>query len=124
MSLGNRHAPRCFCIVALAAVVAVLGLAGCRKKGGDAVVPGKEYVPAAQIEVTPDESESPAPTVSPTPFTIDEKWIVHVEMVAALRKANVCLAKERWETLKAGDRVHMTYREGKYTGTVWSADLD
>lgn len=124
MSVANRHVSRWFCILLLVTGMTLLGLAGCRKKSGDAIVIGKEYFPASQIEVTPNEAESPAPTVSPTPVTIAERWIVHVEMVYDLRKVNVDIAKARWEALKEGDRVQVTYREGKYTGTVWSAELE
>ncbi len=125
MPAANRHVSRWFCIfLQLAAGVALLALTGCRKKSGDAIVIGKEYFPAAQIEVTPNEAESPAPTVSPTPVTIAERWIAHVEMVYDLRKMDVDIPKARWEGLKEGDRVQVTYREGKYTSTVWSAELE
>ncbi|MEP6821590.1 MAG: hypothetical protein ABI946_04495 [Chthoniobacterales bacterium] len=70
MPAANRHVLRWFCIGVLGAGMAGIEVTGCREKGEDAIVLGKEDVPASQIEVTPNESESSAPTVSPTPSTI------------------------------------------------------
>jgi hypothetical protein len=30
----------------------------------------------------------------------------------------------RWEALKVGDRVKVTYKTGKYTGTVWDSEIE
>jgi hypothetical protein len=53
----------------------------------------------------------------------DEEWIVSVEMVADQRRLNIPVEKARWEKIKEGDRVKVTYREGKYTGTAWTAEI-
>jgi hypothetical protein len=54
----------------------------------------------------------------------NEQWIVTVEMVSDLRRIGVHTDKAHWDKLKIGDRTHVTYKQGKYTGTVWDADID
>lgn len=53
----------------------------------------------------------------------DEQWIVAVQLVDRGRRFNVQTDRSRWEKLKIGDRVNVSYREGKYTGTVWSTEI-
>lgn len=53
-----------------------------------------------------------------------ERWIVKVQMIADLRRLDVQTDRPRWEKVKIGDRIKVTYRQGKYTGTVWDADID
>lgn len=52
-----------------------------------------------------------------------EQWIVWVKMVAGLR-IKVHADKAQWDKLKIGDRINVSYRQGKYTGTVWSAEIE
>lgn len=52
-----------------------------------------------------------------------EQWLVKVELVRGGRKLIVRADRPRWEKLKLGDHVNVTYREGKYTGTVWDAEI-
>jgi hypothetical protein len=54
----------------------------------------------------------------------DERWIVNVQMIEDGRRIKLQTDKARFDTLKVGDRVKVSYREGKYTGTVWSADIE
>jgi hypothetical protein len=54
----------------------------------------------------------------------DEQWIVTVQMVNDLRRFNVRTDKLHWDTMKAGDRIKVSYHQGKYTGTVWAAEID
>jgi hypothetical protein len=53
-----------------------------------------------------------------------EQWIVKIQMIADLRRLDVQTDQPRWEKVKIGDRIKVTYRQGKYTGTVWNADID
>ena len=124
-------------------VLLLFALAGCWKKSGDAIVIAKDYLPAAPVSVSPNESpiESTAPSPSPAaegeevsddanspagdPRATDhEQWIARVQMVRDLRVIDVRMEQAPWEKLKIGDRVHVKYREGKYTGTVWSSEID
>jgi hypothetical protein len=52
-----------------------------------------------------------------------EQWRITVQMVAGGRSFMVQAKQAQYERLKVGDRVKVRYREGKYTGTVWSAEI-
>ncbi len=98
------------CVVAL---LLMTGLGGCEKKRGDAVVIGKDYVAAVkQGEEIKDERA-----------TNHEQWIVKVRMLDNGRTIEVRTDQAQWEKLRESDRVKVTYRMGKYTGTVWDAEI-
>jgi hypothetical protein len=52
-----------------------------------------------------------------------EQWRITVQTVAGSRSFLVQAKQAQYERLKVGDRVKVRYREGKYTGTVWSAEI-
>ena len=52
----------------------------------------------------------------------DEQWRVTVQMDSG-RKFVVHTDRARYDKIKAGDRVKVRYKEGNYTGTVWSAEI-
>jgi len=52
-----------------------------------------------------------------------EQWRINVQMIEGGRWFTVRAQKAQYEKLKIGDRVKVRYREGKYTGTVWSAEI-
>ncbi len=54
----------------------------------------------------------------------DEQWIVEVQMIEDLRRFNVHTDQPHFDKVKVGDRVNVSYRQGKYTGTVWVAELN
>ena len=54
----------------------------------------------------------------------DEQWIVRVQMIDDLRKIKVQTDRAHWEKVKIGNRIKVSYREGKYTGSVWSAEIE
>jgi hypothetical protein len=56
--------------------------------------------------------------------TRDEQWIVNVQMIEDLRQIKVRTDQRHYDKLKVGDRVKVSYRQGKYTGTVWSAEIE
>jgi hypothetical protein len=91
----------------------VINLAGCEKKNGDAIVIGKDYVAAMkQGEALKDERA-----------TNHEQWIVKVRMLDNGRRIEVRADRAQWEKLRENERVKITYRVGKYTGTVWDAEI-
>jgi hypothetical protein len=53
----------------------------------------------------------------------DEQWIVRVEMIHDLRKIDIHADRSQFEKLKQGDRIEVSYRVGKYTNTVWGAEI-
>jgi hypothetical protein len=98
------------CILALL----LIGLVGCEKKSGDAVVIGKEYVAAVK------EGEE----IKDQRGTNHEQWIVKVRMRDNGRRIEVRADRAQWKKLRENDQVKVTYHVGKYTGTVWSAEID
>lgn len=54
----------------------------------------------------------------------DEQWIVRVQMVDDLRRINIQTDQPHYDKVKVGDRIKVSYRQGKYTGTVWAAEID
>lgn len=59
----------------------------------------------------------------PRAFQDHEQWRVTVQMAEGGREFNVQAERPQWEKLKVGDRVKVSYREGKYTGTIWGAEI-
>ena len=97
------------CVVALL----VMGLAGCEKKNGDAIVIGKDYVAAVKQGQALKDARA----------TNHEQWIVKVRMLDNGRRIEVRADRAQWEKLRENERVKITYRIGKYTGTVWDAEI-
>jgi hypothetical protein len=96
------------------ALLLLLVLGGCEKKSGDAVVVGKDYVAAMkQGEEVKDERA-----------TNHDQWIVEVRMRDNGRTIQVRADRVQWEKLRENDQVKVTYRKGKYTGTVWDAEIE
>jgi len=53
----------------------------------------------------------------------DEQWLVRVKLISGGRKIDVHTDRGPYEKVKPGDHVQISYREGKYTGTIWSAEI-
>jgi hypothetical protein len=127
-----------------------LSLAGCAKKHGVAIVVEKEHIDAAEIKPSPSPGVSPANEESViremTPDEIvvdglvmkkdvrgtskdpramhDEEWLVKVEMVEVSRAFNIHTDKAHYDRVRVGDRIKVSYSEGKYTGTVWGSEIE
>lgn len=153
-----------FLSLRLAAVLfAVIHLAGCSKKSGEAMVEDKEHIdagdpvptptpgasvaaaeasPAASPRESTDENHA-APPLAEDEIVVDtfvmkknvrgtskdpraypglEQWRVKVTIVGA-GGTIVRATKKQYEKLKIGDRVKVRYKEGNYTGTIWSAEI-
>lgn len=54
----------------------------------------------------------------------DEQWLVKVRMIHDGRTFNVQTEQGQFDKLKEGDRVRVSYRLGKYTKTVWDAEIE
>ena len=133
-------------------VVALLliGFTGCDKKSGEAVVLAKEHIDAAlPTTETPTTESTPSPDEQLRPMADDEiavdgyvmkpeargtsrdpralkheQWIVKVRMLDNGRTFQVPADQAKWEKLRENDRVKVRYRTGKYTGTVWAAEIE
>ena len=97
------------CVVALL----LMGLVGCEKKSGDAIVIGKDYAAAVK-----DGEE-----IKDARATNREQWIVKVRMRDNGPTIEVRADRAQWEKLHENDQVNVTYRVAKYTGTVWDAEI-
>ncbi len=130
-------------------LLAIFCLAGCEKKSGEAVVLTKEHIaaaPPASETATPSASatsdEQPRP-IGDDEITVDgyvmkpeargtsrdpralkdEQWLVKVRMSDNGRTFNVQADQGQFGKLKEGDRIQVKYRLGKYTKTVWGAEI-
>jgi len=128
----------------------IVAVAGCNKQSGEAVVLAKEHIAAAlPTTETPNPQSTAAPDVQIRPMADDEiavdgyvmkpevrgtgrdpralsheQWIVKVRMLENGRTFQVPADQAKWEKLRENDRVRVRYRTGKYTGTVWSAEIE
>ena len=123
----------------LVLVLMAFGLIGCEKHIGDAVIISKEYIAAAaspaesptpngkvENEITVDSYAMPAEDrgTSRDPRAMQhEQWLVKVQVIDNGRTFNVPADRSRFEKVKPDDRVRVRYYVGKYTGTVWGAEL-
>jgi hypothetical protein len=138
--------------VARCVVVAflIIPLTGCDKKSGEAVVLAKEHIDAAlpttetpNTETTPNRDEQLRP-MADDEIAVDgyvmkaeargtnrdpralkhEQWIVKVRILGDGRTFQVPADQAKFEKLRENDRVKVRYRTGKYTGTVWAAEIE
>ena len=135
------------CVVA---AFLIIPLTGCDKKSGEAVVLAKEHIDAAlpttetpNTESTPNRDEQLRP-MADDEIAVDgyvmkpeargtsrdpralkhEQWIVKVRILDDGRTFQVPADQAKWEKLRENDRVKVRYRTGKYTGTVWAAEIE
>jgi hypothetical protein len=131
-------------------LLAIFCLAGCEKHSGEAVVLTKEHIaaaPPASETATPNASatseEQPRP-IGDDEITVDgyvmkpevrgtsrdpralkdEQWRIQVRMIYGGRTFNVQAEQRQFDKLKEGDRVQVRYQLGKYTKTVWGAEIE
>jgi len=134
----------------LVAALLMIGATGCEKKSGEAVVLAKEHIDAAlPTAETPNAQSVPSPDEQLRPMRDDEtavdgymmkpeergtsrdpralsheQWIVKVRMLDNGRTFQVLADQAKWEKLRENDRIKVRYRTGKYTGTVWAAEIE
>ena len=135
------------CVVA---AFLIIPLTGCDKKSGEAVVLAKEHIDAAlpttetpNADSTPNRDEQLRP-MADDEIAVDgyvmkaeargtsrdpralkhEQWIVKVRILDDGRTFQVPADQAKWEKLRENDRVKVRYRTGKYTGTVWAAEIE
>jgi hypothetical protein len=132
------------------AVLLMIGIAGCDKKTGEAVVLSKEHIDAAPpIKERSSAQSTPGPEAEVRPMADDEievdgyvmkpevrgtshdprafkdeRWLVKVRMLDNGRTFQVPADQAQWKKLRENDRVKVRYRTGKYTGTVWAAEIE
>jgi len=128
----------------------ILAVVGCDKNSGEAVVLAKEHIDAAlPTTETPTTESTPSPDAEIRPMADDEitvdgyvmkteargtsrdprafkheRWLVKVRMLDNGRTFQLLADQARWTKLRENDRVKIRYRTGKYTGTVWAAEIE
>ena len=128
----------------------IIAAAGCEKNSGEAVVLAKEHIDAAPPTTeTPNAQSGPTPDEQLRPMADDEiavdgyvmkpeergtsrdpralkheQWIVKVRMLDNGRTFQVPADQAKWEKVRENDRVKVRYCTGKYTGTVWAAEIE
>jgi hypothetical protein len=128
----------------------IIAIAGCEKNSGEAVVLAKEHIDAAlPTAETPNAQSTSSPNEELRPMRDDEiavdgyvmkpeargtsrdpralkheQWIVKVRMLDNGRTFQVPADQAKWEKLRENDRVKVRYRTGKYTGSVWAAEIE
>ena len=133
-----------------AAAFLIMAIAGCEKNRGEAVVMGKEHIDTAlPTAETQKAGPEPGPTAEIRPMEDDEiavdgyvmkpevrgtsrdpralqheQWIVKVRMINNGRTFQVLADKAKWAKFRENDRVGVKYRTGKYTGSVWAAEIE
>lgn len=137
--------PVCLVVISL-----TIGLSGCEKNRGEAVVLAKEHIDAAlPTAETPNVQSATTPEAELRPMADDEigvdgyvmkpevrgtsrdpralsheQWIVKVQVLDNGRTFQVPADQAKWEKLRENDRIKVRYRTGKYTGTVWAAEIE
>ena len=137
--------PVCLVVISL-----TIGLSGCEKNRGEAVVLAKEHIDAAlPTAETPNAQSATTPEAELRPMADDEmavdgyvmkpevrgtsrdpralsheQWIVKVQVLDNGRTFQVPADQAKWEKLRENDRIKVRYRTGKYTGTVWAAEIE
>ena len=128
----------------------VITVTGCEKNSGQAVVLAKEHIDAAlPTAETPNAESASSPDEQLRPMADDEiavdghvmkpeargtsrdpralqheQWIVKVRMLDNGRTFQVPADQAKWEKLRENNRVKVKYRTGKYSGTVWAAEIE
>jgi hypothetical protein len=134
----------------MAAAFLIVAITGCEKNRGEAVVLSKEHIDAAPPTAeTPKAQSEPGPTTQVRPMADNEiavdgyvmkpevrgtsrdpralqheQWIVKVRLLDNGRTFQVPADQAKWKRLRENDRVKVRYRTGKYTGTVWTAEIE
>ena len=127
-----------------------MAVGDCEKDSGEAVVLAKEHIAAAlQTAETPNSQSAPGSDEQIRPMADDEitvdgyvmkpevrgtsrdpralsheQWIVKVRMLGNGRTFQFPADPAKWEKLRENDRIKIRYRTGKYTGTVWAAEIE
>lgn len=127
-------------------LAALLCFAGCEKRRSEATVIGKEYIapaatasspPAAPLhpklrqrgaddEITVDSyvmKRSVRGTGLDPRALKDEQWLLKIQTTTDGRTFNVPTDQQHFHQLKLGARVVVEYRTGKYTGSIWAAEI-
>ena len=134
----------------LITLLAALSLIACSKTRSAATVVAKEHIDIAEAKPSPSAQPTPAETeitsseMKPDEIEVDgyvmkkdvrgtsndpraskeEQWRITVEIEDIGLRKLIQSDRAHYNTLKVGDRIKVAYYKGRYTGTVWAADIE
>ena len=134
----------------LVLLLVALSLAGCSKKRSAATVVAKEHIDIAESKPSPSPQPTPVETITtavemkPDEIEVDgyvmkkdvrgtskdprankdEQWRITVQIEDIGLRKLIQSDRAHYDKLKVGDRIKVAYYKGKYTGTVWAADIE
>jgi hypothetical protein len=133
----------------IVAAFLVIAVTACEKNSGEAVILAKEHIDAAPANETPKAQSDSSPNVEIRPMADDEiavdgyvmkpeargtshdpralsheQWLVKVRILNNGRTIQVPADQAQWEKLRENDRIKVRYRTGKYSGSVWAAEIE
>ena len=127
-----------------------LSLIACSKNRSAATVIAKEHIDIAEAKPSPSPQPTPVETVTTAEemkpdeievdgyvmkkdargtskdprATKDEQWRITVEIEEIGLRKLIQSDRVHYDKLKVGDRIRVAYYKGKYTGTIWAADIE
>jgi hypothetical protein len=113
--------------IAAAPPISEASPAGSAASPNEISTPSEELRPIGDNEITVDGyvMKPDVRGTSHDPRALqDEQWLVKVRMINDGRTLNVRAEQGQFDELKEGDRVQVRYRLGKYTKTVWGAEIE
>ena len=54
----------------------------------------------------------------------EEQWRIEIRILDNGQSTTIHSDRAHYDKLKVGDRIKVAYYQGKYTGTVWAADIE
>lgn len=54
----------------------------------------------------------------------EEQWRIQIQIADLGLSKTIQTDRAHYDKLKIGDRIRVAYYQGKYTGTVWAADIE
>jgi hypothetical protein len=134
----------------LVVLLVALSLSACSKTRSAATVIAKEHIDIAEAKPAPSPQPTPVETITTAEemkpdeievdgyvmkkdargtskdprATNDEQWRITVEIADIGLRKLIQSDRSHYDKLKVGDRIKVAYYKGKYTGTVWAADIE
>jgi len=123
-----------------------LSLIACSKNRSAATVVGKEHIDVAEAKPSssPQATETTSAEMKPDEIEVDgyvmkkdvrgtskdpraskeEQWRITVQIEDIGLRKLIQSDRVHYDKLKVGDRIKVAYYKGKYTGTVWAAEIE
>ena len=109
------------------------------KETGPAANPAGSPTPSAELSHEPIQTELAPDEIAVGSYVMrkelrgtsrdpraiaEEQWLIKVEMGDDRSRFTISSDRAHFLKLKPGDRVRVSYKQGKYTGTIWGAKIE